>query len=90
MSSQHRKRLRKNIAASISDASEQSDAEVEQINVFPNSPEDESAEEKEGDAPPAPVPTHHVNAKTKCWLFSKVPAKGTKNDYIMNCFVGTF
>ena len=59
MSSQQRKRLRKNIAASsISDASEPSDAEVEQINVFPNSPEDESAEEKEGDAPPAPVPTH--------------------------------
>ena len=46
MSSQHRKRLRKNIAASISDASEQSDAEVEQINVFPNSPEDESAKKK--------------------------------------------
>ena len=47
MSTQQRKRLRKNSVASLSDMSEQCDEEVEEITVFPNSSDNEPTEEIE-------------------------------------------
>ena len=45
MSTQQRKRLRKNSVASLSDISELCDEKVEEITVFPNSSDDEPTEE---------------------------------------------
>ena len=47
MSTQQRRRLRKNSVASLSDISEQCEEEVEEITVFPNSSDNEPPEEIE-------------------------------------------
>ena len=60
------KRLSRNNAGASTD---NSDDEIEQLEVMGNNSEEETEEEVPGGGKPEPAETHCVSSNTKCWLF---------------------
>ena len=67
------KRLRRNNAGATSDTRNNSDDEIQELDVVDNISEEETKEEIPGGGKFEPAQTHCVSSKTKCWLFVEIP-----------------